>query len=48
MKNMENINSCTFGGNTPAFVRQLVNVTSNVCGIMFFVTFLGYIAFHCF
>lgn len=48
MKTTEKTTSCTLANNEFARVRHLVNTSFNVCGIMFFVTFLGYIALHCF
>ncbi|MBR5117708.1 MAG: hypothetical protein IK100_03555 [Muribaculaceae bacterium] len=48
MKKTDNINSCVLGNSEFVNVRRLVNTTFNVFGIMFFVTFLGYIAMHCF
>lgn len=45
MKNMDNINLST---RSCVSARQPVNRALNVLGVMFFVTFLGYIAFHCF
>lgn len=48
MKEMENINSCALGNNKFAKVLHRVNTAFNLFGIMFFVTFLGYIALHCF
>ena len=47
MKNMENINSCALSNNKVARVLNRVNTAFNLFGVMFFVTFLGYIALHC-
>jgi Na+/phosphate symporter len=47
MKSIDNINTCTCGSNKSARVLQRANTVFNVFGIMFFVTFLGYVALHC-
>ena len=48
MKSIDNINTCACGSNKFARVLQCANTAFNVFGIMFFVTFFGYIAIHCF
>ncbi|MBR5638310.1 MAG: hypothetical protein IKW83_00965 [Muribaculaceae bacterium] len=48
MKKTDKTTSCAFGNNKFASVRHLVNTLSNLSGIMFIVTFLGYIVLHCF
>ena len=48
MKTIDKTSSCALANNEFASVRHLVNSFFNVFGIMFFVTFLGYIALHCF
>lgn len=48
MKKNDDINSCALGDREFARVRSFVNMAFNMFGIMFFVTFLGYIAIHCF
>ena len=48
MKEIDNINPYALGNSEFARIGKFVNTAFNVCGIMFFVTFLGYIALHCF
>ena len=48
MKTTDKITSCALVNSRFAGARQFANIVFNVCGIMFFVTFLGYIALHCF
>ena len=47
MKETDKFYTCALGDSEFARVRRLVNTVFNVFGIMFFVTFLGYIAIHC-
>lgn len=48
MKNNDNISTCAQADNKPVSMRLLVNTALNAFGVMFFVSFLGYIALHCF
>lgn len=45
--NDNNINSCASDDKDFASVGSRVNAAFNVLGVMFFVTFLGYVALHC-
>ena len=48
MRKNDNISTCMLDGNKFAGALHHVNTVFNMFGIMFFVAFLGYIAFHCF
>lgn len=48
MRKNDKISTCVLGGNKFASALSHVNTVFNLFGIMFFVTFLGYIAIHCF
>ncbi len=48
MKKEDTPTSCLQGKDNRSSASQVVNAALNVCGIMFFAMFLGYIALHCF
>lgn len=48
MKDVKNLNSCASADNKCGSVLHRVNMAFNMVGVMFFITFFGYIAIHCF
>ena len=47
MNDIDTINPCALDDNEIASVGVRTNKVFNVLGVMFFVTFLGYVALHC-
>ena len=47
MNDIDTINPCALDDNEIASVGPRFNAAFNVLGVMFFVTFLGYVALHC-
>ena len=48
MNDINNLNSCTCDDRDCSVMGSRANAVFNVLGVMFFVTFLGYVALHCF
>lgn len=47
MNDIDNLNPCALGDDEMTCTSVRTNKFFNILGIMFFVTFLGYVAMHC-
>ncbi len=47
MNEIDTINPCALSDNDIACVSPSINTAFNVLGIMFFVSFMAYLALHC-
>jgi hypothetical protein len=47
MNDIDTINPCALSDNDIAHISPRLNTAFNILGVMFFVSFLGYVALHC-
>jgi len=47
MNDIDKINPCALSDNDIAYSTPWLNNLFNIVGILFFVTFLGYVTVHC-